>query len=230
MRRERTLTDWLLWGFAAVVILASAWATLHQINVRIQTRRDIDDLREQLEQREAEEPTDAVVPELDKPLQPAFLFPIHREDFSHFTSAFGIISDPFAPSIGGEQSKDHGGVDAVPLDTVWNARVRPAAPGFVMIHWPPKGRPVPGHPGWTFKGDPERGAWIEILHDNGWRTRYLHLSWTNPNTVRENRRVDTDDTIGRVGGSGRTTGSHLHFELIDPDGKRVNPLLHLQGI
>ncbi len=158
---------------------------------------------------------------------PRFLFPIHAEDFDHFTSPFGDRDDPLSPSVGGERTNDHSGIDAVPLETVWDARVRPAAPGVVVIHWPPKGRPVPEHPGWTFKGDPERGAWIEILHDNGWKTQYLHLSWTNPDVVHEGWRVDTNDTIGRVGGSGRTTGSHLHFALIDPDGKRVNPLLHI---
>ncbi len=209
--------------FASITVISFARRQRDQETIA-ELRMEIEELRsEQAALSRAENPLSESLPETVR-----FLFPIHPEDFDHFTSPFGDRDDPLSESVGGENVKDHGGVDAVPFETVWNARVRPAAPGIVSIHWPPKGRPVPGHPGWTFKGDPERGAWIEILHDDGWRSRYLHLSWTNPETVHEGWRVDPEDTIGRVGGSGRTTGSHLHVELINPDGKRVNPLLHFQ--
>jgi len=63
------------------------------------------------------------------------------------------------------------------------------------------------------------GNLIEIRHPNGYRTRYGHLSRI---LVRKGQQVQQKQLIGRVGATGRATGSHLHYELIK-DGRHLNP-------
>lgn len=53
------------------------------------------------------------------------------------------------------------------------------------------------------------GKYIVIRHDNGLETIYGHLS---KQIVKENQRVKAGDVIGLGGSTGRSTGSHLHFE------------------
>ena len=53
------------------------------------------------------------------------------------------------------------------------------------------------------------GKYIVIRHHNGLETIYGHLS---KQLVRENQEVRAGDVIGLGGNTGRSTGSHLHFE------------------
>lgn len=55
------------------------------------------------------------------------------------------------------------------------------------------------------------GRYIVIRHDNGYRTRYLHLS--RP-LVTQGERVDMGERIALSGNTGRSTGPHLHYEVI----------------
>jgi peptidoglycan hydrolase FlgJ len=111
------------------------------------------------------------------------------------SSAFGWRNDPFRG-----RRKFHNGVD---LRAAYGTEVPTAAPGKV-----------------TFAG--ERGAYglmVVVEHPNGVETRYAHLSST---AVQPGDSVAAGQTIGRVGSTGRSTGPHLHFEVL-LDGKRVNP-------
>lgn len=65
------------------------------------------------------------------------------------------------------------------------------------------------------------GKHIVVLHPNGYRTKYAHLSKIN---VRIGQNVEKNTVIGNVGSTGISTGCHLHFELIASNGVRVNPL------
>ncbi|WP_104039872.1 peptidoglycan DD-metalloendopeptidase family protein [Vibrio hyugaensis] len=62
------------------------------------------------------------------------------------------------------------------------------------------------------------GNYINIRHSNGAVSRYLHLSHRS---VHVGEPVSKGQLIGRTGNSGRTTGPHLHLELII-DGTPVN--------
>jgi murein DD-endopeptidase MepM/ murein hydrolase activator NlpD len=53
------------------------------------------------------------------------------------------------------------------------------------------------------------GNYVVIRHDNGLETIYGHLS---KHLCRENQEVRAGDVIGLGGSTGRSTGSHLHFE------------------
>ncbi|WP_386082644.1 peptidoglycan DD-metalloendopeptidase family protein [Vreelandella sp. F11] len=55
------------------------------------------------------------------------------------------------------------------------------------------------------------GRYVVIRHDNGYRTRYLHLS--RP-LVTQGERVTMGERIALSGNTGRSTGPHLHYEVI----------------
>ena len=55
------------------------------------------------------------------------------------------------------------------------------------------------------------GRYIVVRHDNGYRTRYLHLSQP---LVSQGDRVTMGERIALSGNTGRSTGPHLHYEVI----------------
>ncbi len=63
------------------------------------------------------------------------------------------------------------------------------------------------------------GNYIEIDHGNGYRTIYGHLS---KRKVKTGDKVVRGQTIGKVGNTGKSTASHLHYE-IKKYGKNINP-------
>ncbi len=66
------------------------------------------------------------------------------------------------------------------------------------------------------------GLHIVIDHGNGMQTRYAHCSELYVNVGQE---VSRGETICRMGSTGWSTGSHLHFEVVI-NGTRKNPLLY----
>jgi len=75
------------------------------------------------------------------------------------------------------------------------------------------------------------GLLVELRHGRGffpgkkktvrYRTRFAHLSKIN---VRRGQKIKRGDLIGSVGSTGRSTGPHLHYEIII-NGRRTNPLI-----
>ena len=63
------------------------------------------------------------------------------------------------------------------------------------------------------------GNMVEINHGNGYQTRYAH---NKKNLVVVGQKVDKGQVIGLMGSSGRSTGTHVHFEVVN-NGKVVNP-------
>lgn len=113
-----------------------------------------------------------------------------------YTSGFGIRRDPFTGLKG-----YHTGIDiAQPV----GAPVRASKDGVVKFA------------GWSGG----YGLCIFIKHQFGYETVYGHLSKVN---VKEGQKVKAGQLIGKVGNTGRSTGSHLHFE-VRKFGKPLNPL------
>jgi murein DD-endopeptidase MepM/ murein hydrolase activator NlpD len=116
-------------------------------------------------------------------------------------SGFGVRSDPFL-----RRAAMHAGVDMPgPIGT----QIFATADGIV-------GRA--GRAGGY-------GNLIELDHGRGVQTRYGHLSAI---LVQPGTRIKRGQLIGLMGSTGRSTGSHLHYE-VRIDGRAVNPIPFLQS-
>jgi len=101
------------------------------------------------------------------------------------------------PISGGSKSQGVHGYNAVDLATYTGAEIFAAASGEVIIS---------RAGGWNGG----YGNYIVVRHDNGTQTLYAHNS---SNIVAAGQRVVQGQVIGYVGTTGRSTGSHLHFEI-----------------
>ena len=116
---------------------------------------------------------------------------------AEFTSGYGTRTDPFR---GG--AARHAGIDlAAPLGTPIYA----TADGTVS------------EAGYNSGG---YGNLIKLDHGRGIETRYGHLSRI---LVGPGQRISRGQIIGHMGSTGRSTGSHLHYE-VRIDGRAVNPI------
>ncbi len=103
------------------------------------------------------------------------------------TSGFGARGDPFTHG-----SAMHSGLD---ISAAKGTPIYATAPGVV-----------------TFAGrDGPYGYLVEIDHGLGIRTRYAHLSKV---LVKEGDTVSYRDKIALMGSTGRSTGTHLHYEVV----------------
>jgi murein DD-endopeptidase MepM/ murein hydrolase activator NlpD len=112
------------------------------------------------------------------------------------TGTFGGRSDPFTGEQGFHQGLDISTEKGSPVFATADGRVESAAWG----------------------GD--YGNLIVLHHDFDLTTRYAHLSAFN---VKPGQMVKRGDVIGYVGSTGRSTGAHLHYEIL-ANGKLLNPL------
>lgn len=120
---------------------------------------------------------------------------------AYVSSSFGYRSDPFTGAAAFHAGLDFPGPLGSPIYA--------AAKGKV-----------------TFVGRrPGYGNCIEISHGNGLMTRYGHLSAFK---VKAGQKVDPGTAIAAMGSTGRSTGSHLHFE-VRVNGRPVNPRPFLEA-
>ncbi|MGB8706317.1 MAG: M23 family metallopeptidase [Gillisia sp.] len=128
--------------------------------------------------------------------------PVKNEDLRRIASGYGWRSDPFT-----KVKKFHYGMDfsaprGTPVYATGDgvvARADNRATGF--------------------------GNHIEIEHGFGYRTLYAHLYKYN---VKVGEHVKRGDLIGFVGSTGRSQGTHLHYEVFK-DGEHINPINFYYG-
>jgi len=101
------------------------------------------------------------------------------------------------PVAGGTRSQGVHGYNGVDLATYNGAEIFAAAGGDVIIS---------KNGGWNGG----YGNYVVIRHENGTQTLYAHNSY---NIVDVGQRVVQGQVIGYVGNTGRSTGSHVHFEV-----------------
>jgi murein DD-endopeptidase MepM/ murein hydrolase activator NlpD len=112
------------------------------------------------------------------------------------TGTFGGRSDPFTGEPAFHQGLDISTEKGQPVYATADGRVESAG----------------------YTGD--YGNLIVLRHDFGLTTRYGHLSAFN---VKPGQTVHRGDVIAFVGSTGRSTGAHLHYEIL-ANGKLINPL------
>ncbi len=126
--------------------------------------------------------------------------PMGYPRISAFTSFFGARSNPFDFGL----SEFHPGID---FRGKTGDPVKCTASGIVEFAGPAGGY----------------GNCIRIKHTASLETVYGHLSHIG---VHPGQKVSVGDVIGKVGSTGRSTGSHLHYE-VRRNGKAVNPAQYL---
>ncbi|MGB1310514.1 MAG: M23 family metallopeptidase [Leucothrix sp.] len=118
---------------------------------------------------------------------------------AYISSHYGMRKDPFTGRL-----RKHRGIDfAGPR----GSSVRSIAAGKVVF----AGR----------KGG--YGRVVEIKHANGLLSRYAHLQLS---LVKKGQSVVIGEKIAKLGSSGRSTGPHLHLEILK-NNKNINPLVFL---
>lgn len=128
-----------------------------------------------------------------------FARPIH--DAVRLTSGFGVRSDPFNGSARRHEGQDFAGA--------YGTAIYATADGVVT------------HAGWSSG----YGRLIKIQHSYGIETRYGHLSQIR---VQVGQKVSRGERIGDMGNSGRSTGTHLHYE-IRIGGSAINPMTFIKA-
>lgn len=126
--------------------------------------------------------------------------PIGKPHEGEQTSHFGVRHNPF----GGGGFEGHKGVD---LRGEIGEPIRSTAGGTVEF----AGR----------KGG--YGNCVVIRHKNDFKTLYGHLSEIG---VKEGQKVKSGEIIGKLGSTGRSTGPHVHYEIIRGD-EKINPQEYL---
>jgi murein DD-endopeptidase MepM/ murein hydrolase activator NlpD len=120
-------------------------------------------------------------------------------------------------------------VDGARLSSRYGSRRHPIL-GYTRMHRgvdfaAPKGTPImaAGDGVIEFAGtNGTYGRYIRIRHNSSFKTAYAHLNGFRKG-IRVGARVQQGQTIGYIGTTGRSTGPHLHYEVLR-GGAQVNPL------
>ncbi|WP_144636737.1 M23 family metallopeptidase [Bordetella genomosp. 13] len=120
-------------------------------------------------------------------------------DYPYLSSSYGWRSDPFTGRYAMHEGLDFAAPTGTPIL---------AAAGGVVLE---------------SKFQQGYGNMVEIDHGDGLITRYAHASSL---TVRQGDLVERGQEVARVGSTGRSTGSHLHFE-VRLAGQPLDPRLFL---
>ncbi len=128
-----------------------------------------------------------------------FAMPV--KDRFRWTSGFGYRRDPKGMGTRMHEGTDMAGAYGTPIYSTGD--------GVVI------------HASW----DNGYGRSVVIEHDFGVKTRYAHMSQVR---VAQGQRVSRGDQIGDMGNSGRSTGTHLHYEVL-VGGTPVNPMTFIKA-
>jgi len=126
--------------------------------------------------------------------------PVLETDGYRLSSNFGLRRDPF-----NGHHRHHQGIDFAAHQ---GSKILATAKGRV-----------------TWAGS--RGGYgnlVEIDHGNGYKTRYGHNEQV---FVSVGDAVNQGDVIASLGSTGRSTGPHLHYEIVE-QGRKINPVSHLK--
>ena len=120
-------------------------------------------------------------------------------------------------------------IDGARLSSRYGKRKHPIL-GFTKMHRgvdfaAPKGTPIMAAGDGVIEAVGRKGnygKYIRIRHNSTYKTAYGHLS-RYKRGLKKGKRVKQGSIIGYVGSTGRSTGPHLHYEVIK-NGKKTNPL------
>ncbi len=129
--------------------------------------------------------------------------PIGKPVWSYWVSSkFGTRSDPF-----NKRAATHKGID---LASRQGNKIKVMAKGKVVK---------------TQHSNKGYGNLVVVDHGNGFMTKYAHL---HKIYVKNGEHLEINDAVGEVGNTGRSTGPHLHYEILYR-GRPVDPMPFMQA-
>lgn len=72
-----------------------------------------------------------------------------------------------------------------------------------------------------------RGNYVIVKHNDTYSTRYQHME-SGTVAVKVGQEVSKGQRLGYMGATGKVTGKHLHFEMLE-NGSPVDPISYLEG-
>ena len=172
-------------------------------NLIISTSKKIDILTKQIVVQSKSLDEIAILAEEKEKLLKAIptIQPVKNEDLTRMASGYGYRSDPFTKARKFHKGMDFKASTGTPIYASGNGKVSLAQRSA------------------TF------GKVVYIDHGFGYRTVYAHMSKI---ATRKGRKVKRGDIIGYVGNTGRSVGSHLHYE-VHKNGRALNPINFYYG-
>ena len=125
------------------------------------------------------------------------IFPLKETEIKYISSYFGYRPDPIY-----KVSKFHSGID---FSAALGTEAFASGDGIVSE---------------VDKNEWGYGNMVTIDHGFGYKTRYAHLQKA---TVRKGQKVKRGQCIGLIGNTGKTTGVHLHYEVLKND-VQIDPI------
>jgi murein DD-endopeptidase MepM/ murein hydrolase activator NlpD len=113
------------------------------------------------------------------------------------------------PEYTGVSQEFHFGHPGIDITAALGSKIYPIKSGRVVEI---------GNTKWNY------GRWVVLDHGNDIKTLYAHMGKIY---VQEGEEVNTEQSIGEIGLTGKTTGPHLHLEIMKDD-QRVNPRPYLE--
>jgi murein DD-endopeptidase MepM/ murein hydrolase activator NlpD len=183
---------------AALDVTADKLTTIDRFDEALQMKRIIDNLAERIDK--AKQSRTEISANYQVKLQQLRQTPSVRPLWGgRVTDKFGFRLDPLVDRV-----MYHDGIDfSAPRGT----EVMASADGIVKEVIT------------RYRPNSDYGRYVLIEHGFGRQTRYAHLETIH---VRAGQQVARNTVIGRVGDSGRSTGPHLHYEVLQ-NGKPVDP-------
>lgn len=122
--------------------------------------------------------------------------PVANKDLKYTASGYGRRIDPIYKTVKFHHGMDFSANTGTPVYATGNGIIKSA--------------------GW----ESGYGLTIEIDHGFDYQTRYAHLNKIN---VKRGQKIKRGEIIGLVGSTGKSTGPHLHYEVVNK-GRKVNPI------
>jgi murein DD-endopeptidase MepM/ murein hydrolase activator NlpD len=154
----------------------------------------------------------------------------HEKPLFRYTSADDQTTDYYTPQgQSGKRMLMRTPIDGARLTSGYGMRMHPIL-GYTKMHKgvdfsAPTGTPIMAAGNGTIKYARWFGTfgnYVRLKHTGNYETAYAHMSRFAPG-IREGSRVRQGQIIGYVGTTGRSTGPHLHYEVLSHE-LQINPM------
>lgn len=152
---------------------------------------------------------------------------------SPFSSAYNITSGYGHPDNRVFGDSMHTGVDIVPTNyndkgvySLYDGEIVDVKNGITAT----AEKDANGNYQWNGSSEESTGNMVSIRLADGTIIRNMHLAEGSiPATIQVGTKIKAGDLIGQMGNTGKSSGEHLHYEVVDAAGNSIDPTTYLNG-